>query len=117
MQGLSARNNKSRQWKTTKWAKEERQAASQAIACKNRPDALAVAPQTPDFNKALACFSIALTGQQGRLDSMDFQTRRMFQQTIYLLQMLGTDFGYEFDLTIVGVYSKRLGQDLRDRYG
>ena len=75
------------------------------------------APSTPNFDKALACFSIALTGQQGKLDRMDFQTRRMFQQTIFLLQKLGTDFGYKFELTVVGVYSKRLGQDMRDRYG
>lgn len=80
--------------------KEERQVASK-----------------PDFDKALAYFSIALTGQQDRLDKMDFQTRRMFQQTVFLLQKLGTDFGYDFNLTVIGVHSKKLGQDIRDRYG
>lgn len=98
--------------------KEERQAEGAGSSSRKAGIATQFSqPPAPKFDKALALFSIALTGQQGKLDKMDFQTRRMFQQTVFLLQKLGTDLGYDFKLTVVGVYSKKLGEDMRERYG
>lgn len=61
-----------------------------------------------NFRKVIAAFR--------KLDvailPLTFQKRLIIQKTVYLLQLMGVTFGYDFTFNVRGVYSNELTEDM-----
>jgi len=63
-----------------------------------------------NLNKAITCFS--MLGIKPRLDN--FQSKLVMQKTIYLLQQMGLNMGFDYGFHIRGTYSPALTAALYD---
>lgn len=63
-----------------------------------------------NLNKAITCFSIL--GIKPRLDN--FQSKLVMQKTVYLLQQMGLNMGFDYGFHIRGTYSPTLTAALYD---